>query len=125
MTAYQFGYVVALAACSFAGYKMCENKGRDPWLGGLLGFFLGLIGLLIVALLKEQKRPIAATAPGGYVQPASSPAFPVQTAQWPQPAMAAGGQPYVAPSGQQYVAPRVPQYAAPQPPQAPPGSQPS
>jgi hypothetical protein len=125
MTAYQLGYFTALAACSIGGYKICENKGRDPWLGAALGFFLGLIGLIIAAVLKEDKSAIGQAAAGAYMQSASGPAFPVQPAQSPPPAVPVGSRQAVASGGQAYVAPRVPQYAAPHPPQPPAGSQPS
>jgi hypothetical protein len=122
--------LIVWIVCSFAGYKMSESKGREPWLGALLGFALGLIGLIIIAVLPSRKPPIAPT----YGQMPSGPAFP--TGQ-PQGAAVAGGR-YVAPqpvaaarwSDQQQYAP-PPQQQMPQPaqqyvpPQPPPGQSPS
>jgi hypothetical protein len=99
------------------GYKKCEEKGRDPWLGAALGFFLGLIGILIVLALSERKRPIAGGLQGTYGLPPSGPAFPTQPVG--QLAAAGAAQTYVGPSGQNYVAPNAQQFAPPQPPVAP------
>jgi hypothetical protein len=51
-------------ACGVAGWKIGDNKGR-PGLGAVLGFLLGLIGLLIVALIPSAQaaRPQVAWAP--------------------------------------------------------------
>lgn len=56
-------YFVVLAIwtlCGFGGKKIFENKGRDPIVGFLIGFFLGLIGLLICACLPSKKDQVAA-----------------------------------------------------------------
>lgn len=33
-------------------YQQADRKGRSPWLWGIVGFFLPLIGLIAVLLLK-------------------------------------------------------------------------
>jgi hypothetical protein len=51
-------YYTVLVATLFAGlgYVLGERKGRTG-LGTVLGFVLGLVGLIIVALLPAKHRP--------------------------------------------------------------------
>ena len=44
---------IVLVALSILGYKMAENKKMGPVVGALLGFLLGLIGILIIYVSKD------------------------------------------------------------------------
>jgi hypothetical protein len=46
--------VIVSLACSFFGAYVAGEKGREPMEGGIIGFFFGPIGVLIVALLPSQ-----------------------------------------------------------------------
>ncbi len=92
------------------GYRMARERGRDPVMGAVLGFVLGLIGLIIIAALPKRTpdslqnvwQPLA---PGeaplpAHLSPAPMvPQFPVAPAVATPPAPASVG------------------YAVPQPPQ--------
>jgi hypothetical protein len=40
--------------CAMTGAMIAAGKDRPPWQGAALGFLLGLVGLLIVALLPRR-----------------------------------------------------------------------
>ena len=54
--------VVWIASIAGATVLM-RNKGRPAWAGFLLGFFLGLIGVLIAALVPRGSATGSAAAP--------------------------------------------------------------
>jgi hypothetical protein len=61
-------YVVALIFAvlfAFIGARMAQKRFRPPWVGGLLGFLLGIFGLIIVAIMGAKSGPpcIACGAP--------------------------------------------------------------
>lgn len=43
-------------ACALAGWKLMESKGRDPFVGGLLGLLLGVFGILICAFFSKTDK---------------------------------------------------------------------
>lgn len=44
--------------CTFVGFKIAVSRNHAGWIGAVLGFFLGLIGLLIIALVpRGQANP--------------------------------------------------------------------
>ena len=47
--------VLVWCACAFFSYKIAESKGRDPIGFAVLGFFLGLIGVIITACVPAVK----------------------------------------------------------------------
>jgi hypothetical protein len=55
-------YVILWIICSFAGWKIGDSKGH-PALGFVLGFLLGLIGLVIIALVRPAQPRTYAYAP--------------------------------------------------------------
>jgi hypothetical protein len=93
------GQVVALIVvaviCAFIGEAIGKRKGRRD-LGGILGFFLGVIGLLIIACMSKTKEAMIAEAQQqyeiqaeaarrtGYVYPPYPPQPPDGPAPWPQ-----------------------------------------
>ena len=42
---------VLVIVCTFVGYKIAVSRNHAGWIGAVLGFFLGLIGLLIIATI--------------------------------------------------------------------------
>jgi hypothetical protein len=40
--------------CSFAAYKLCIKKGYNKYLGIFIGFFLQILGLLIIGILPKK-----------------------------------------------------------------------
>ena len=50
-----FGLISGVV-CAFLGARVARSKNRHPAIGVVLGFCLGLIGLLIVALIPKNKR---------------------------------------------------------------------
>ncbi len=51
--------LIPLAIWAFfiwAGITFARNKGRDPWLGGILGGVLGIFGLIILAIIPDNKE---------------------------------------------------------------------
>ncbi len=51
---YLFLWVAAHFAFAWAGWSMARGKGQEPILGGVLGFFLGFLGLIIVLCLSTR-----------------------------------------------------------------------
>lgn len=49
-----FSLVIAIVFCVIC-LKIGANKGYNPALCGVLGFFLGVIGLIVVAVLPNKK----------------------------------------------------------------------
>ena len=49
---------------------LANSKGRNPWLWGILGFFFGIITLIVIAVLPSTRpsRPDGETSPTGGVQ---------------------------------------------------------
>lgn len=47
-------YLLVGLAFGFGGFKLAENKGQNPVVGGLLGFFCGIIGLIIILILPKK-----------------------------------------------------------------------
>ena len=48
--------LIIVVVCAFAGYKIGEPHGKAV-IGGILGFLLGPIGLLIIWLLVRNTTP--------------------------------------------------------------------
>jgi uncharacterized membrane protein YccC len=46
--------ILLAIACAFIGHKLARSKNQPGWIGAVLGFFLGLIGLLILAVLPRR-----------------------------------------------------------------------
>lgn len=44
---------------TYWGVKLAKSKGRSPLLGGLLGFFFGIFGIIFIALLPTNWDGIA------------------------------------------------------------------
>lgn len=56
-------FLVAIPiVCAFGCYRIALSKGRGAGLWGVLGFFFGLIALLIIALLPSVKAGAPAVA---------------------------------------------------------------
>jgi uncharacterized membrane protein len=57
--------VVWCLAWGYAGAYVARSKNREPWLGAILGIFLGVIGLVILLVLPEvpEQGEAAANAP--------------------------------------------------------------
>ena len=47
--------IVIWLACSLACYKLAEQKNRNPIVGGILGFFFGLIPVIVYLLLSKKE----------------------------------------------------------------------
>jgi len=63
----------------YLGWRIAGRKGYSPWLGLVLGFVLGWIGWIIMALLRPRAtRPSTPVVAGGYEQygPSSRPLVP-------------------------------------------------
>ena len=48
--------IMIAVLCAITGARMCERKGRSPALGMALGFFLALIGLIIIGVLPDLRE---------------------------------------------------------------------
>jgi peptidoglycan/LPS O-acetylase OafA/YrhL len=59
-------YMLTWIILTFVGYKFAESKNLSPWLGAALGFFLSVIGILIIALLprREPDSTVTPLPPG-------------------------------------------------------------
>jgi hypothetical protein len=104
-------YAVIIAAFLYWGYKIATKKGYAVWIGLVLAFFLGLIGIIILYVLPDKSRQVRSTPMGmsGMMPPA-------------QPPMG-GMAPPAAPMAPPPMA--APPAAAPTPPPAPPTPPPS
>jgi hypothetical protein len=47
---FAIGAVICLL-CGYFGYRLAADKGRRPWLWGILSFLFPFIGLLVIAML--------------------------------------------------------------------------
>lgn len=47
-------FILIWIACGFGGYAIGKSKGREV-LGAVLGFLLGVIGLIIIAVIPGDK----------------------------------------------------------------------
>jgi hypothetical protein len=57
--------VIVWCACSYWAYQIAKGKGRDPVGFAFLGFFLGIIGVLITACVPAKKPTYVSYAEGG------------------------------------------------------------
>jgi hypothetical protein len=104
------GLVVSVA-CSIGSYFIAKKSGRSGAGYAVLGFFLGIIGLIITLIIC--RNPAAPPYPQQYQQ--QQPYYPPQ--QPPYPPQQQPYQPPVQPQQQPYQPPV-------QPPPGPPGNQP-
>lgn len=56
MTAFLLVGLFMSAVFAFIGYSIAKGKGREPVLWAVLCFFLGLLGVIIIAVLPDQDR---------------------------------------------------------------------
>ena len=79
------GLAVAIAIL-YWGYRIAKKRGYPAWLGLVLAFFLGLIGILILYLLPAKTRAQPAPYAAGYAQypppPGPAPAAPQPPRGW-------------------------------------------
>ena len=47
-------YIIVWVLCSYWGYKVMEDKNRNPIVGAVLGFFLGIFGVIICYCHKDK-----------------------------------------------------------------------
>jgi hypothetical protein len=47
--------LVMCVCCTFISTYIAKRKGRSAWEGALLGAFLGILGLVIEAIMPDQK----------------------------------------------------------------------
>jgi hypothetical protein len=64
-TGWLFLWLIGAAVCGFLGALVAERTGSTPWLGGILGFFIGPVGVLVAALLPAERGTADATTGGG------------------------------------------------------------
>jgi len=96
-----FGLIIVLVAIVISiaiiywGWKIAQKKGYSPWIGFLLAFFLGLIGIIILYVMpdKSTAKPLSApmmgappSAPSPMGQVATPPSAPPTAAPAPPPA---------------------------------------
>jgi hypothetical protein len=109
-------YIVIIAAFLFWGYKIAVGKGYAAWIGLVLAFFLGLIGIIILYVLPKKSKPSPMTSMG---MPGSMPmAPPPMGGMTPPPAPMAT--PPAAPMASPPPAAPTPPPPAPPAPPAPP-----
>ena len=48
-------YLIVWVACAIICYNIMKNKNRNTTIGIVLGFFLGLIGVIICLCLSDKK----------------------------------------------------------------------
>jgi len=79
-TGWLFLLLLGAAVCGFLGALVAERTGSAPWLGGILGFCLGPLGVLVAALLPAEsgRTDLSVTAAIGASEP-------TPTAAWTMP----------------------------------------
>jgi Zn ribbon nucleic-acid-binding protein len=50
-------WLLLLAGIGAIGASMAKKRFRPPWVGFVLGFFLGLIGLIVIAVMGQKAGP--------------------------------------------------------------------
>jgi hypothetical protein len=58
-TATNLLFLLVPLLCGAVCFKAAADKGRNPWVWGVVGFVLPLIGLLFVLFLPRVRRPAA------------------------------------------------------------------
>jgi hypothetical protein len=53
-------WVAVGAIFAWAGASMAANRNRDPMLWGIISFFTGIIGIVILAVIGEERQPVTA-----------------------------------------------------------------
>lgn len=47
--------LMMVALCAGVGWMQMRSKGRDPWIGLLIGAVFNLVGLVIIALMPARE----------------------------------------------------------------------